>query len=214
MLNKKLLGYLTIKGEVGDSADCAAVSQAPGDSGGWSYGLYQLASNVGSVQRFIEWMQQQAEPLANYGRVLVVAGDPTCDDSFVDKWRELGVLDPNGFGQLQDQYAKEQYYDAAAQTLLDQYDFDIEPRSLALKQALFANAVQHGPVTGAEAFFDGAQYAGSKLNDMTDREIIWNAYEVKINDPSWSSGAPQYRPGLFARWDRERAEAIELLESE
>ena len=211
MLNKQLLGYLSIKGEVGEGADPAAVSQTEGDSGGWSYGLYQLASNVGSVQNFLEWLQQQPEPWANYGRVLAAAGDPTCEQSFADKWAEIGTVDPIGFGQLQDAYAKTQYYDAAAQTLLDEYGFDIEPRSLALKQVLFSNAVQHGPVTGAEAFYDGAQLYGANLNDMPDHEIIWNVYEVKIEDPAWTSGAPSCRPGLYARWERERDEAIELL---
>lgn len=217
MLDKNLLGYLSIKGEVGDSADPATVSQNDGDSGGWSYGLYQLASKKGSVQAFLDWLQQQPEPWANYGRVLAASGDPTCDESFVEQWKSIGTIDPVYFGLLQTAYTKGIYYDAAAQFLIDNYDFNIENRSFALKQVLFSNAVQHGPEIGAQAFYEGAEHYGADLNDMPDHEIIWHLYEVKIEDPAWTSGAPEYRGsvesglGLYGRWDRERAEAIEML---
>ena len=94
------------------------------------------------------------------------------------------------------------------------YQFDITNKSNALKQVLFSNCVQHGSRYGAEVFGDAASLANKDLNSMTDLEIIYNIYEVKLTDMSWSSGAPTLRPGLFNRWENERIMALELLKQE
>lgn len=211
MLDNTLLGYLSILGEVGPNADPGTISQNPNDAGGWSYGLYQLASKPGAVQGFVAWLQQLPQPWKNYGDVLAVAGDPCWDASFVTAWQSIAAIDPGHFGQLQDDYAAERYFSPAVDILVASYGFDIVPRSLPLKQVLFANAVQHGPRYGAEAFRDGADAAGRPLPDMADADIIRAVYDNKIAAPAWSSGSPACRPGLFARWERERDTALALL---
>jgi len=208
MLNKSLLGYLAILGEVGADADPGMVSDDPNDSGGKSYGLYQLASAPGSVQAFVIWLNDQCR---SYAERLAAAGDPTCDQNFVAVWQQIAANDPVGFSRLQDAYVAAEYYAPASDVLLSKYDFDIVGHSLPLKQVLFANAVQHGPSYGAEAFSGGAGSVGCQLGDMSDADIITALYNNKINDLSWSSGAPGDRPGLFARWENERDTALALL---
>lgn len=211
MLDNTLLGYLSILGEVGPNADPGTVSQNPNDAGGWSYGIYQLSSKPGSVQAFVAWLQQLPQPWKNYGDVLAAAGDPRSDASFVTAWRSIATVDPGHFGQLQDDYVAERYFAPAADILRASYGFDIVPRSLPLKQVLFSNAVQHGPRYGAAAFKEGADSVGRSLAGMTDADIIQALYDNKIADPAWSSGSPACRPGLFARWGRERDTALALL---
>jgi hypothetical protein len=80
-----------------------------------------------------------------------------------------------------------------------------------LQQVLFSNCVQHGSYYGAEVFGDAAKLAASNLNEMSEYDIIYNIYEVKLTDMSWSSGSPELRPGLFSRWHREREDALSLL---
>jgi len=203
------LGTLSAKYE--SSGDAASVSQSSGDGGGWSYGIYQFASAKGVVQSFVQWLQQQPAPYAEYGNQLANAGDPTCDQSFADKWAEIGNADPNGFGDLQDAYTSEGYYNTGASILLNKYNFDIGAHSNALQQVLFSNCVQHGTYYGAEVFQDAANLVGQDLNSMSDHDIIYNIYEVKLTDMSWSSGSPDERPGLFARWNNERQDALEML---
>lgn len=77
---------------------------------------------------------------------------------------------------------------------------------------LFSNCVQHGSYYGAEVFGDAAKLVNSDLQEMADYHIIYNIYEVKLTDMSWSSGSPDLRPGLFNRWQNERADALNLLE--
>lgn len=206
------IGALSAKYESNDNP--AAVSQTDGDGGGWSYGIYQFASLAGKTQDFVEWLCRHDVPYDEYGRQLAASGDPCCDQSFVDKWQEIGDVDPGGFGALQDEFVKPEYYDAGAQRLLDSYGFDISKRSNALQQVLFSNCIQHGCYYGAEVFGDAANLTGQELNEMSDRDIIHNIYEVKLTDMSWSSGSPELRPGLFNRWQNERIDALALLNGE
>lgn len=206
------LGSLSAKYE--SSGNAATVAQTEGDAGGWSYGIYQFASGPGVVQKFVEWLQQQPEPYTEYGNQLAAAGNPTCDQSFADKWAEIGTADEEGFGDLQDQYTQSIYFDSGADNLMGNYGFDISPRSVALKQVLFSNCVQHGSYYGAEVFRDAADLAGQNLEDMSDHDIIYNIYELKLTDMSWSSGSPNLRPGLFRRWNDERDDALAMLASE
>ena len=53
------------------NGNSACVANNAGDLGGISYGKYQFASNVGSADKFVDWLKNYPdEKLANYGRVL------------------------------------------------------------------------------------------------------------------------------------------------
>ncbi|MCM0757364.1 hypothetical protein M7775_02120 [Sporomusa sphaeroides DSM 2875] len=204
------LGQLSERYE--SNGDPACVSSGAGDAGGQSYGKYQFASRYGIVDAFVQWLCTYPTPeFANYGLVLRAAG-PVNSDAFIAKWKEIGTVDPGHFGKLQHEYTKLKYYDAAATNLLNWYEYDISQRSMALKNVLWSNAVQHAPHYGAELFRDAAILAGQTLLDMSDADLIWNSYEVKLTDPSWSSGSPDLRPGLYNRWRRERNEALAMLQ--
>ena len=203
------LGALSAKYE--SSGNPAAVSQSNRDGGGWSYGIYQFASAAGVVQSFVNWLCQHEVPYDEYGRKLAFAGNPCSDPSFVDKWQEIGNIDAAGFALLQDEYVKPQYYDAGAENLIEWYNFDIGQHSNALQQVLFSNCIQHGSYYGAQVFGDAAKFVERDLNSMNEADIIKSIYEVNLTDLSWSSGSPQLRPALFARWENEREDALALL---
>jgi len=205
----KGLGWLSEQAESG--GDPSSISSGNGDAGGISYGKYQFSSNMGIVQNFVEWLQQHLAPYGEYGRQL--AQYEVNSDEFKAKWRELAEADHDGFSALQDEFSEPKYFDSGATNLWEKYCFDIHQRSFALRSVLFSNCIQHGAYYGAEVFQDGANLVGQDLNDMTDAEIIQNIYEVKLTDMSWSSGAPDQRPGLFDRWGRERTIALGMLES-
>ncbi len=202
------LGELSRAGE-NSTADPALVAQDPNDSGGWSYGLYQFSSSSGVVQDFVSWLQKKPAPYDEYGNQLAQSGRPTCDESFADKWRELGVIDPGGFGNLQDEYATSLYFDEGANRLISCYGFNPRDHSIALQQVLFSNCVQHGTYWGSEIIHLAIEATGEEY--PSDKDIIYYVYEIKLTDMSWSSGAPNDRPGLFARWNRERDMAISRL---
>ena len=53
------------------NGDPACIANNPDDLGCLSYGLYQFASNIGTVEDFVKWLCNYSDvALANYGKVL------------------------------------------------------------------------------------------------------------------------------------------------
>ena len=194
------IGCLSEKYEGGGPA---TISTGADDSGGVSYGTYQLATNIGSVAAFVEWLLARQDFCQDYGALLAKFEPGTVE--FSAEWLAIAETDPDGFGALQDEYVKPRYYDAAV-TVAQDRGIDTDTMPDALKCVLFSNAIQHGPRNAGELLADS--YADDPA------EWIRKIYDAKISDPDWSSGAPGLRPGLFARWENEKQDAIALLNGE
>jgi len=192
------IGVLSEKYEGGGAA---TVSTGEGDSGGVSYGTYQLATNTGSVAAFVEWLLQRSDFGRDYGNVLN-RWEPGSRE-FSAEWIALAETDPVGFGNLQDEYVKPRYYDAAVIEMQKVIFIDEGDIPDAVKCVIFSNAIQHG-----------VYWAGRLVGESYDSNIerwIRNVYNTKLTDLSWSDGAPSLREGLFNRWRNERDDAIALL---
>lgn len=79
------LGDLSASNESNGNPGC--VSSGAGDLGGISYGAYQLASNAGSVDAFIQWGIDYGDYYRDYAN----------SDAFIDQWKSLAEADPQGF---------------------------------------------------------------------------------------------------------------------
>ena len=190
------LGILSEKYE---GSGPATISTGEGDSGGVSYGTYQFATNTGTVDRFVEWLIGQGGVTAGYGAML--GQHPAGSLEFSNCWLWIAENEAD-FGAWQDEFVKPRYYDAAATVAQDN---GIDPDNMpdALKCVLFSNSIQHGPQNAGELL--------AECYDTDPTEWIRKIYDAKIIDPDWSSGAPDLRPGLFARWENEKHDAIALL---
>lgn len=191
------LGILSEKYE---GSGPATISTGEGDSGGVSFGQFQLATNAGTVTAFVEYLLGRSDFGRDYGIVLSHYQPGSREFSAV--WLALAETDPDGFGQLQDEFVKPRYYDAAA-TVAQESGIDTDNMPDALKCVLFSNSIQHGPQNAGELL--------AECYDTDPTEWIRKIYDAKIIDPDWSSGAPDLRPGLFARWENEKHDAIALL---
>ena len=194
------LGILSEKYEGGGPA---TISTGEGDSGGASYGTYQLATNTGSVANFVAWLVMRSDFGRDYG--IALSHYQPGSREFSAEWLALAETDPDGFGRLQDEFVTPHYYDAAV-AVTQERGIDTDNMPDALKCVLFANAIQHGPSNAGELLADSY--------DDDPVEWIRRIYDAKINDPDWSSGAPDLRSGLFARWENEKQDAIALLRGE
>lgn len=191
------IGILSSKYEGGG---IATISTGDGDSGGISYGSYQLATNTGSVASFVSWLQSRTDYGKNYGDMLARNAPGSLE--FSADWLFLANNDPEGFAALETEYILPSYYYPACD-VAKEYDVDTDNMPFALQCVLFSNAIQHG------------NYWGGRLiaESYNPDPAIWiaNVYNTKLTDISWSNGAPTLRPGLFARWESERDDAIALL---
>ena len=194
------LGILSEKYE---GSGPGSISSGEGDSGGVSYGTYQMATATGTVAEFVKWLLGRWGNGREAGEMLALSEPGSAE--FSERWTYLASLDSDWFGSLQEEFVVPRYYDAALEVAWER-GINVEALPYALKCVLFSNAVQHGP-----------QNAGELLADSYDDDLaawIGKIYDTKIADPDWSSGAPDLRPGLFNRWQNEKQDAIALLRGE
>ena len=116
------------------------------------------------------------------------------NQSFYNAWHTIYKRDPEGFSDLQDLYAKQQYYDTA-ETYLKQNGIDVSNRPDVVKGAIFSYSIQHGQVTAAQ------QIASVVNNQMSDRAFINAIYDKR------SASYPAY----VNRYNQERNDALALL---
>ena len=205
------------------------VSSGSGDLGGVSYGSYQLASNTGAVDSFLEWAKGYSnDALANYAREL--SKFPINSQEFKNLWRNIGDVDPGGFQELQDAYIMDHYYEAAASALRNNY-FEINKHSVAMKAVLFSRSVQYGPGNMVELFTTACLRLGypnlSYIDDAAyDSKMIESIYDFLVDecDQAYNNGSFYHSPndwangsytvvkvGLRNRFVNEKEDALAML---
>jgi len=211
------------------SGDCSTVSTGAGDLGGISYGSYQLSSSAGSVDSFLDFAQNYPdEALANYGRTL--AQYSVNSQEFIDTWREIGQNDPDGFGELQDAYAMEVYYNPACASLQNNY-YDVGTKSIAMKACVFSRAIQYGSGNMVELFETACKRLGydnlSYVDDARfDYNMIASVYDFLIEEcdnvyqksnglyhspNDWCNGSYDVIGGLRNRFVNEKVQLLAML---
>lgn len=200
----------------------ATVSTGAGDLGGISYGCYQLASETGSVDAFLGWGLNQGGFYGDYARALYNSGDVNSEE-FIDQWKELGTIDPDGFKNMQHEYIKYAYYDCAVERL-KRHLFDMDKHSDTLKDVLWSRAVQYGPKYGVDLFIEALQFIPGYTEEWNlsyidhirfDYDLIAGIYRANSTD-EWISPnlSPDVYEGVYDRMRNEKHDALKLLEVE
>lgn len=205
--NKWTLGSTSERFESGGKG-AGTISSGRGDFGGVSYGTYQLASNNGSVQKFIN--------AKGYGEQF--KGMRAGSREFNAKWQELAKNDPS-FAQAQHDYIKETHYDKAQAGLAEQ-GIDLSKRGKAVQDMLWSTSVQFGAGsakanTGAVGMVNKA-LAGRDIEKMSDEEIITAVQDYKLanNDKLFKSSSANVRAGTAKRASLEKERLLKLAQAE
>ena len=209
--------------------DPGSVSSGAGDLGGVSYGSYQLASNVGAVDSFLDWAKSYPnDALANYAREL--SKFEVNSQEFKNLWREIGNVDPTGFQELQDAYIMDHYYEAAASALRDE-NYEINKHTTAMKAVLFSRSVQYGSGNMVELFTVACERLGypnlSYVDDAVfDSKMISSIYDFLVEEcdnasnngsyyhspNDWANGSyTVVKVGLRNRFVNEKEDALSML---
>lgn len=213
------LGDLSAAYESNGNPGC--VSTGAGDLGGISYGAYQLASSVGSVDAFIQWGINYGGFYTNYANSLNQY--EVNSDGFIDEWKSLANDDYNGFLQMQHDYIKSEYYDKACRYLANE-GFHADNHSDALKDVIWSRAVQYGPGNVVDLFNEALRYVPGYTNEWNlswvdalrfDYDLIVGVYESNKTD-EWISprlSADVYE-GVYNRMEEEKQEALSMFTKE
>jgi hypothetical protein len=200
------LGGLSRKYE--SKGDAAAIGFD--NVGGFSYGLYQLASSKGSVASFLKFLEKGFP--SYFAKLEAAGGDAGAREGtaqFKGAWRELAK--EKDFGAAQHSFIKSFYYDVFAEKLARDLGLDLEGRSRALQDVAWSTAVQHGPNNG---IFRSALSGISKdsIATVSDAIIINAVYDERSKMQLYFSGssAPD-QSSVLKRFRKERADALAML---
>ncbi len=202
------LGKLSEKYESGNRGP-STVSTGRGDPGGVSYGTYQLASKVGTTDRFVKrYYPDEFKGLS--------AGTP----EFTKRWKELAEKDAEGLRKNEHAFIKETHYDPQAKWLEEELGLDVTKRSAALRDVVWSVAVQHGPRTDLITDSVKPLLRGRKIGGVSDEEIIRAVYAERGRQDDkgklvrFRRVGDEIIPGLVKRFENELADALAMLKKE
>ncbi|MGN5076797.1 hypothetical protein ACTG2C_19045 [Aeromonas veronii] len=172
------------------------VSTGKGDYGGASYGCYQLSSNLGVVQRYI-----QSSKYKGFFEGLLPA-----TPQFNAAWKDVAANDPEGFREEQHRFIKETHYDIQIERLKSK-GLLIEHARAAVHDLVWSTAVQFGAKTNLII----NALSNSDLQKISDRELIITVQNYKKdNTETLFKSSPTWWKDLKDRADTEKKALLEL----
>jgi hypothetical protein len=159
-------------------------------TGGWSYGVFQIASNTGTMALFLNYLKT-TNPKAS--ALLEAAGGSAGamrgTQDFKKAWQSLAVDVglKSGFEQAQYGFIKSQHFDKLSAKVQKDTGLNVEARSVALQNVLWSVATQHGPkstvISNALKGLDAARMTDSQIIDAIFAErgaVDTNSLGVKF----------------------------------
>ncbi len=160
--------------------------------GGTSYGKYQIASNTGTMEQFIDFLKDKNPEIAKRLELSGPANTGSKHGKMPDEWRKIAAEDPAGFEKLQHDFIRSSHYDPAVKKILAQTGIDVNKLPEPLREVLWSTSVQHG-ATGASNMVSRAL---NKLSvQATEKgfpaELVKEIYGERKDQFASSTGAVQ-----------------------
>jgi hypothetical protein len=191
------------------------------ESGGWSYGRYQIASNPGTLKEFHTWLKINYPDLESQlheagGYTAGRAGTAT----YQSAWQK--VMGTATGSAAQSEFAGREFFGPAIKRIKKGLGLDVELRSFTLNQVVFSTAIQFG-AGGCTMLFRKALAAlgyppgVSATTDPSDAALIMEIYKEKRARNGvryFKKLKPERRQNVVLRMHNEEADALRSLEQE
>ncbi|MBF0480837.1 MAG: hypothetical protein HQK81_11810 [Desulfovibrionaceae bacterium] len=215
-------GVKQASSKVEPQGNLCATYESGGDSaaigydskGGTSYGLYQIASNTGTMDRFMKFLDAKAPDIAQR---LASAGPSNTggkSGSMPQVWKQVAADQGKRFDDLQHEFIRESHYEPAAKSINMVCGMDVANKSQALREVLWSTAVQHGAHGATDIFVTAADNLQAKGTTPTtqnfDRSMIDEVY--KLRSTQFGGQGSRVRQAVQNRLQNEKATAVAMLE--
>ncbi|MFN0120240.1 MAG: LysM peptidoglycan-binding domain-containing protein [Blastocatellia bacterium] len=189
------------------------VSTGRGDSGGVSYGSYQMTSagGGGTVKKFVT---QPDFPFRDKFQGLK-PGSP----EFTAVWKDIAKNQTVAFQALQHGFIKKTHYDPLVEKILRDDGLDVNTRSFALRDVVWSTAVQHGGNTDVIQVAIG-NVDVSPANPAFDEKLISAIYAERGRKKAdgvlarFAKNSPEVQKGVARRFREEEKDALKMLREE
>jgi hypothetical protein len=208
-----VLGGLSSQFETGGKKNSGAIVGYD-STGGTSYGTYQIASKVGSMDSFLAFAESKGEKdIVSRLKAAGPSNTGSTKGPFVDEWKKIAAEKGKAFEDLQHAFIEDSQYKPAAKTLLKGTGYDVEQQSPAIKDVFFSTVVQHGP--GSPKYNNGAYGIFKKAIEdnggpnADPQKIISSVYDIRAT--KFSSSTEQVRASVQKRFVQEKSLALNML---
>jgi len=186
------LGSISQKYESGNKG-VHTVSSGRGDPGGVSYGAHQLATNTGTMARYLA--SAEAKDYAGQFAGLQPGTEP-----FNQKYKQVAASDPQGFAASQKAFITRTHFDPVSKHAGDKGWATADPR---IQEVLYSMGVQHG---GAKKIVDQAGSPQGK----TVEEQVQMLFEARKKYVSGVSMPEATRQSLYNRYASEQRDVLAM----
>ena len=179
--------------------------------GGTSYGKYQMSSCMGTVDKFIAFLQERAP---QWGERLRRAGRADTGGilgNMPREWKRIAEEDPSRFERLQDSFIHSEYYSPTVQAISAETGLDVNAHPAVMREVLWSTAVLHGPTGGAEIFIEAARRVRDQPARAYNRALLEEVFRERARRIS-RSGNPKENV-LRRRLEMEKELAMTMLGS-
>jgi len=191
-------------GELG----CAAIGYD--QVGGTSYGLYQIASKPGTMERFIDFLEQNAPDLGQKLRSAGPANTGSKEGPMPDVWRAIAAEEPKRFADLQKSFIEQTHFEPAVKKFKELTGLDVKSMSQAVQEVLWSTAVQHGATGGANLFAEASDKAGNPDSDGFEFRLIEQVYAERSG--RFNSSTQRVQNAVQNRFLAEKQLALLMLQ--
>jgi len=186
------LGSISAKYESGGKG-VHTISSGRGDPGGVSYGAHQLATNTGTMARYLA----SAEAKEYAGRF---AGLQPGTEPFNQVYKQIAASDPQGFAASQKAFITRTHFDPVSKAAGDKGWAVADPR---IQEVLYSMGVQHG---GAKKI---VEQAGSPQG-KTVEEQVQMLFEARKKYVAGVSMPEATRQSLYNRYASEQRDVLAM----
>jgi hypothetical protein len=176
--------------------------------GGTSYGKYQIASRVGTMNGFLSFLDAEAPDIATQLRAAGPANTGGRRGKMPDAWQKVAAEQPARFEALQEKFIHDSHYAPALNAVTRTAGIDPAKLSPAMQEVLWSTAVQHGPA-GAARIFNRAVSKGGFDTMQAERRLIDNVYAIRAEQ--FGSSTDQVRAAVRNRLRQEKALALAMI---
>lgn len=181
-------------------------------TGGWSYGLYQIATKTGTMNDYLNYILKNPSYFSFYNTLQQAGGNEAAligNEQFKKAWAHLSQN--KNFIQSQQDFIINKKLKPALHYIKDIKGLDFDKRSPVIRDVLFSTAVQHGE-GGASTIFHNA--LGNDASLLSNEDIINLIYNERYNVKRYfSKSTPEVQDSIKQRFLDECKKAQELLKN-
>lgn len=179
-------------------------------TGGTSYGKYQIASRVGSMKNFLEFLDREAPDISKRLRRAGPANTGGRRGGMPNEWRAIAKEQPERFERLQEAFIHETHYKPALSAIEKSTGLNGSSISPAMREVIWSTAVQHGPSGAARIFARADDISGKPTDAAYERKMISNVYNLRAGQ--FGSSTRQVREAVQNRFRQEKQLALNMLD--